>query len=62
MVNLVNFIIIRAKSERNDFTEFNDYQHAAKAILPKMVYECYASGACDEITSNLNETAFGDIF
>src|SRR5437764_12083482 len=37
----------------------HDYEAAARAVLPPMVYEYVASGAGDEVTLRENRAAFG---
>ncbi|CAN5746961.1 alpha-hydroxy acid oxidase [soil metagenome] len=39
-----------------------EYEEAARARLPRMVYDYYAGGADDEITLRANRAAYGSIF
>lgn len=39
----------------------DDYEHHARSLLPKVYYDYYASGACDEISLRLNREAYQQI-
>ena len=55
------------KKERNmavdkrELVNVFDYESAARAILPKMAYDYYRSGANDEITLRENHSAYEGI-
>ncbi|HEV2132102.1 MAG TPA: alpha-hydroxy acid oxidase [Longimicrobiaceae bacterium] len=45
-----------------DPLNLSEYEEAARASLPRMVYDYYAGGAEDEITLRANRAAYGSIF
>ncbi len=45
----------------NDPLNLRDFERLAAERLPRMVWDYYRSGACDEITLARNELAFGDV-